>query len=179
MPGQVARTRQEQTRPARRRAICLPSTSLRAATFAREAPRSQPTICAPAPRSSSTQWTATTAAAALCSTATRLRTGLFIEEPLAAGPRDAGLRTRHLAAVQARDKREAHAAAIRVSIPHDASASSEPRRTVAARGGCRINPPRAPWIRSKAGLRKRASRLSRATAGSRRRHAQPLWHPLP
>jgi hypothetical protein len=31
MPGRVARTRQEQTRPARRRAVCLPSTSLRAA----------------------------------------------------------------------------------------------------------------------------------------------------
>jgi hypothetical protein len=94
MPGRVARTRQEQTRPARRRAACLPSTSLRAAD-AKIKCHSGPVLYR-----------------------TRLRTGLFIEEPLAAGPRDAGLRTRHLAAVQARDKREAHAAAIRVSIPH-------------------------------------------------------------
>jgi hypothetical protein len=50
---------------------------------------------------------------------------------------------------------------------------------VAFRGGCRINPRRARWIRSKGGLRKRPSPPSHAGRRLRSRRAQPLWHQLP
>src|SRR5215207_11580083 len=50
---------------------------------------------------------------------------------------------------------------------------------VAVTRGCRINPRRARWIRSKGGLRKRPSPPSRADRRLRSRRAQPLWHPLP
>ncbi len=60
-----------------------------------------------------------------------------------------------------------------------AKAAPDKARTPAIACGCCTNPRRARWIRSKAGLRKRPSRSSRATCGSRRGPAQPLWHALP